>query len=89
MEVTKLSSKGQVIIPKAIRDRHQWRPGTAFAVVEGEEGVSLKPLRLFPPTRVEDGLGCAGYDGPAKTLEEMDKGVARALREAWSEGKGE
>jgi AbrB family looped-hinge helix DNA binding protein len=83
METTKLSSKGQVIIPKAIRESHRWQPGTEFVIEESGAGIVLTPRKPFPPTRLEEGLGCAGYTGPAKTLEEMDEGIAAELRETW------
>ena len=41
------------------------------------------PTKPFPPTRVEDGLGCTGYRGPAKTPEEMDAGIDAHLRQVW------
>jgi len=28
MEITKLSTKGQVILPKTVRDAYGWNPGT-------------------------------------------------------------
>ncbi|PZN73131.1 MAG: hypothetical protein DM484_23225 [Candidatus Methylumidiphilus alinenensis] len=28
METTRLSSKGQVILPKSVRDAHHWSPGS-------------------------------------------------------------
>ena len=34
METTKLSSKGQVVLPKSVRDAHKWQPGAEFAVEE-------------------------------------------------------
>nr|MBA2549451.1 AbrB/MazE/SpoVT family DNA-binding domain-containing protein [Burkholderiaceae bacterium] len=43
MESTKLSSKGQVILPAAIRTARRWTPGTEFAVLETADGVLLKP----------------------------------------------
>ncbi len=75
-----MSSKGQVIIPKAIRESHRWRPGTEFVVKESSAGIVLTPRKPFPSTRLEDGLGCAGYTGPAKTVAEMDEGIAAELR---------
>ncbi|HEY3353757.1 MAG TPA: AbrB/MazE/SpoVT family DNA-binding domain-containing protein [Polyangia bacterium] len=36
---TKLRSKGQVVIPKAIRDRLRWRPGTRLNVEETPDGA--------------------------------------------------
>jgi hypothetical protein len=44
------------------------------------EGVLLKPLKPFAPTRLEDVVGCAGYKGPRKTIAEMDAGVAAEAR---------
>ena len=32
METTRLSSKGQIILPKAVRDFHRWGPCTDFVV---------------------------------------------------------
>src|SRR5262245_50621345 len=31
---------------------------------------------VVPPTRLEDFVGCTGYRGPAKSLEEMEVGIA-------------
>lgn len=83
METTKLSSKGQVIIPKSVRKAHQWAPGTEFTVEDTPQGLLLKPKRLFPETRLEDGLGCAGYQGPPLSLEDIDRRLDDDLRRAW------
>lgn len=83
METTLMSSKGQVIIPKAIRNSLHWRPGTRFAVEETQAGVLLKPLNVFPPTDLKSGLGCAGYDGPAKSIDEMREGIDEELARTW------
>jgi AbrB family looped-hinge helix DNA binding protein len=69
MDITKLSSKGQVVIPKDVRERQRWTAGQAFDVVETEEGVLLRPHGPFPPTRMED-LGTAlNYKGPNLPVE--------------------
>lgn len=86
METTTLSSKGQIIIPKALRDSRHWRPGTKFLIEETAAGLVLKPANLFPPTSLKEGLGCAGYEGAAKTVEEMRQGVDEALRREWLGG---
>ena len=36
---TKLSGKGQVVIPKAIRDRLRWKPGTRLIVEDLPDGA--------------------------------------------------
>ena len=80
---TVLSTKGQVILPKAVRDRRRWAPGTKLTVEETAEGVLLRPAPLFPPTTIDEVYGSLNYNGPAKTIEEMDEAVmAEARRRA-------
>jgi len=83
METTLLSSKGQVIIPKTIRSHHHWKPGTRFVVEDVQGGVLLKPLSSFPATDLESGLGCAGYEGAAKSLDEMQAAIDDELKHTW------
>lgn len=81
MECTRLSSKGQVVIPKAIRVAHGWGPGTELVVEDCGGAIILRPARPFAPTRVEDVFGCTGYKGPKRTLKEMESAIARGARE--------
>jgi AbrB family looped-hinge helix DNA binding protein len=39
---TKMSEKGQVVVPKAVRERLGWRPGTDLEVVESSDAVTLR-----------------------------------------------
>lgn len=73
---TTLSSKGQVILPKSIRDHRHWDVGTRLVVEDTLEGVLLKPAPVFAPTRPEDVFGCLKYDGPPKSLQDMEEGIA-------------
>lgn len=77
---TTLSSKGQIILPKAIRDAHGWGPGTQFLVEEQDGAVLLRPVSPLPPARVEEVEGCLRYAGRPKTLAEMDRGIAEEAR---------
>jgi AbrB family looped-hinge helix DNA binding protein len=87
METTKLSSKGQVVLPKSVREARSWEPGTEFAVEEVSEGVLLRPLRPFPPTNFEEVFGCLKYSGRAKTLGQMEKAIARGVRARHDRGR--
>jgi AbrB family looped-hinge helix DNA binding protein len=80
METTRLSSKGQIIIPQAIRDAHKWRSGIEFNVIDTENGILLTPRMPFKPTQIKDVAGCVGYNGPKKTLKEMDQGIAKGAK---------
>ncbi len=42
-----------------------------------------KNTKPFPPTRVEDGIGCVGYNGPRKSLEEMQQGIDAEAKRQW------
>ena len=55
---TTLSAKGQVILPAAIRRRHNWRAGTRLTVEETADGVLLRPTPAFPSTTTEQVFGC-------------------------------
>ena len=87
METTKLSSKGQVILPRSVRDAHNWPPGTEFAVETAANGVLLRPLRSFKPTTLKEVLGSTGYRGKAKSLADMEKAVARGVKERNARGR--
>ena len=48
---TTLSSKGQVIIPKAMRENQHWGVGTVFIITDSPEGLHLRAQPLFAPTQ--------------------------------------
>jgi AbrB family looped-hinge helix DNA binding protein len=76
----RLSTKGQVILPKSIRQRRQWDVGTRLVVEDTAEGVLLKAAPMFERTRPEDVFGSLKAALPPKTLEEMDAGVLAEAR---------
>jgi AbrB family looped-hinge helix DNA binding protein len=80
---TIVSTKGQVILPKSIRDALHWDSGTRLVVEQTANGVLLRQAeQLFPPTTLEEVMGMLKYDGPARTIEEMDQAVlAEAARQ--------
>ncbi len=53
METITLSSKGQFVLPKSIRDLHHWDTGTRFVVIDRGSEVVLKPATPFTPTEFE------------------------------------
>ena len=84
---TTVSTKGQVILPKAIRERRKWPPGTRLVVEETAEGVLLKAAPLFAPTRPEDVAGMLAYSGPPKTLAEMDRAIGDEIKARRARGR--
>jgi AbrB family looped-hinge helix DNA binding protein len=84
---TTLSEKGQVVIPKDVRDRLRLVPGDRLEVVERPDGVllrkraSTKSGETFQQitARIRSRIK---YDGPAVSIEDMD----RAITEMWASG---
>ena len=75
METVKLSSKGQFILPKAIRDRHHWEAGTEFVIIDQGTELIIKPTRVFPPTELESPDAPSVYGGKPLSLDEMDRAI--------------
>ena len=87
METTRLSSRGQLVLPKSIRDADNWREGTEFLVERVPEGVLLRPLRPEPTTRLEDVIGSAGYRGPARSIADMQRAIERGMKARRGRGR--
>jgi AbrB family looped-hinge helix DNA binding protein len=82
-----VSTKGQVILPKAIRQRRNWAAGTRLVVEETPIGVLLKAAPVFAPTRPEDVAGILAYRGPPKSLEEMDAAITAEVKRRHARGR--
>ena len=77
---TTVSTKGQVILPKAIRRSLGWEAGMRLVVENTPEGVLLRPESVFAETRPEDVFGRLAGKGVPKSLAEMDAGVMEEAR---------
>ena len=69
-----------MILPKSIRQRRHWDPGTRFIVEDTADGVLLKAAPVFEPTRSDEVFGSLKVSGPPKTLAEMDAGILAEAR---------
>jgi AbrB family looped-hinge helix DNA binding protein len=79
---TRLSTKGQLIIPKEIRERHGWTVGTELAIEDTSDAVVIRQLAAVKPTRLQDVLGCLRFRGKPKSLAEMEEAIAAAATES-------
>ncbi len=77
---TTVSTKGQVILPKAVRERRRWQAGTRLVVEDTEEGVLLKPAPFFAQTTPRQVFGSLPHRGRPKTLEEMEAAIVQEAR---------
>ncbi len=73
---TVVSTKGQVILPKAIRNRREWTAGTRLTVEETPEGVLLKAAPAFARSEIDSVFGALRVAGRKLSLEEMDAVIA-------------
>jgi bifunctional DNA-binding transcriptional regulator/antitoxin component of YhaV-PrlF toxin-antitoxin module len=48
---TKMSSKGQVVLPEALRQMYGWESGTAFTILAYKGSIIMQPLKT--PTEEE------------------------------------
>jgi AbrB family looped-hinge helix DNA binding protein len=87
METTRLSTKGQVILPQAIRVARSWGPGTEFIVEETPDGVLLRPAALFLESRLEDVAGCLPAGRRPKSATDMHAAVAREVNRRHDRGR--
>ena len=78
---TVVSTKGQVILPKAIRDQHRWDSGTRLMVESTGDGVLLKAASVFTPTRAQDVFGSLPRRGGPKTVAEMKIGIEAEMKQ--------
>jgi AbrB family looped-hinge helix DNA binding protein len=75
-----ISTKGQVILPKAVREQRNWWPGTRLIVEQTAEGVLLKPAPAIPRTEPQEVFGMLARSGPPITLEDMDAAINAEAR---------
>jgi AbrB family looped-hinge helix DNA binding protein len=79
METTRLSTKGQIILPKNIRTSRAWAPGTEFIVEETGDGILLRPAGRFPTTDLKEVAGSLRSKRKSKTLGQMRTAIGREV----------
>ncbi len=79
---SRLSTKGQLIIPKQVRERHGWRTGTELEIEDRDDCVVVRLADTAPETTLEELFGCTGYDGPQQSLGDMEAAIAKGARES-------
>ena len=72
-----ITSKGQTTLPKAVREVLALQPGDRVRYVIHEGEVRILPVR--PVNRL---FGILHQDGPAATLEDMERAMAAGARDA-------
>jgi AbrB family looped-hinge helix DNA binding protein len=84
---TLLSTKGQIVVPKAIRESKGWKAGTEFTVEETPQGLLLRPKRKIKRTTLADLERFTAkhkWKGKPLSLKDMDKAIGEAVLESWA-----
>lgn len=84
MTVAKFSTKGQLVVPKQLRDAYDWTSGSAVEFIDEGDGVKIKPVAPKKRYTIDDLYGITGYKGPPRTLEDMQRGIDEAMAERWA-----
>lgn len=82
MAMTTVSSKGQIVIPRHLREKHRLTSGVRLQISETNEGLILSPIKRTRATASESGWralrGCAkGTDALKQHLEEHRREAKR------------
>jgi AbrB family looped-hinge helix DNA binding protein len=77
---TVVSTKGQVILPKAVRVHRRWEAGTRLVVEETADGVLLREAPAFAATHPDDVFGVLRHGGAPKSIEEMDAAIVEEAK---------
>ena len=83
MKTTKLSSKGQVIIPKTLRDSHHWEAGLELMAIDTGDGVLLKPKAPFPATELAQVAGMLRCRSATMTDADIKSALVKDIRAKW------
>jgi AbrB family looped-hinge helix DNA binding protein len=78
MGTARISSKGQVAIPVALREAIDLRPGAEVSFELAGGAILLRPVPQFEPLTPKQGYGCIPRKG--RTASEAD--IRRAARAA-------
>lgn len=80
---TRMSTRGQVVLPKAVREAHGFRAGDTLVVESTANGVNLRRAEEKPASRYEDVRGSLGPPKRTFTIEEMNAAFPVAVRRRW------
>lgn len=87
METTLLSTKGQIVLPKAMRTSRAWGPGTKFLVEETGDGILLRPAGRFPEADLDQVAGCLRTKRKSKTPAQMGAAIRREVVRRYDRGR--
>jgi AbrB family looped-hinge helix DNA binding protein len=78
-----VSTKGQVVLPKEIRDVKNWRAGQKLVVEATPDGVVLRPEKP-EPSRLEEVFGSLSHHGKRLSDAEIERRLSAAAKRRYA-----
>lgn len=92
MTMGRFSTKGQIVVPKELRDEYAFAPGCEVEFVREKDGVKIKarkPPGIRRTTLSEvSGMLAGRYKGPALSDEEIKRRLTEGLKAKWRKEMG-
>lgn len=81
----RISSKGQLVLPKAVRDQFGLSAGSQVDIETTKQTIVLKPLpkKVRRTYTIDEVAGMLKYDGPPVSVKDMDRAVEEMFRREW------
>ena len=80
IEVTSLSTKGQVVIPNSIREKLKLGPGSKLMIIQDGDSILLKPIKV--PKKEQFKKLIALGDRIREELNLKEEDIEKALKNA-------
>jgi AbrB family looped-hinge helix DNA binding protein len=87
LETTRLSTKGQIVLPKTVRASRAWGPGTKFTIEETGDGILLRPAACFPASGLDKVAGCLRSSRKSKSPAQMRGAIGREVARRHDRGR--
>lgn len=79
LEVTSLSTRGQVVIPTDIRDKLKLKPGTKMIIIQEGDNILLKPIKAPEMSQFDRIIAIGDKAGNELNLKRTD--VDKAIKD--------
>jgi AbrB family looped-hinge helix DNA binding protein len=83
MATARISSKGQVAIPAALREAVDLRPGAEVTFELAGCAILLRPVPQFRSVTPKEGYGCISHRGRAASEADIRRAARAAAETKW------
>jgi AbrB family looped-hinge helix DNA binding protein len=83
----RMSSKGQIVVPREVREKRGWKDGTVLEVLDTARGLLLRRAAEPPDAAIDALVGCISYRGPVRTVAEMEQALFHEARRRGTKAK--